>query len=204
MGSTPVTTPDSVSVLSLVRPPLVMLVVKPVSVKIVLPSDSDKTLPGSLPIFGIWLALVMATAVVDVAAFSIVPFKANEEAIGGTTLLSVVLNTSSVPPTTSPPAANSSPAVARFRGLRSRKGFGSDVGEPVAGVSPTHPRTMPHPALSAAHSRGSRLGSVELPPPSPHRGADALGRSCDWRAASVRQHFNEGRAARTPRGLTCP
>ena len=60
MGSTPVTVPDSVSVLSLVRPPLVMLVVKPVSVKIVLPSDSDKSLlvlvvvePVSVPpIFG--------------------------------------------------------------------------------------------------------------------------------------------------------
>jgi hypothetical protein len=138
MGSTPVTTPDSVSVLSLVRPPLVMLVVKPVSVKIVLPSDSDKSLlvlvvvePVSVPpTFGFWLALVMATAVVDVAAFSIGPFKADEEAIGGTTLLSVVLNTSSVPPTTSPPVADSSPAVARFRWLRSRKGFGSDVGEP--------------------------------------------------------------------------
>src|SRR6476660_2476761 len=74
----------------------------------------------------------MATAVVDVAAFSIVPFKADEEAIGGTTLLSVVLNTSSVPPTTSPPAADSSllPAVARFRGLRSRKGFGRDMKRP--------------------------------------------------------------------------
>jgi len=121
MGSTPVTTPDNVSVLSLVRPPLVMLVVKPVSVKIVLPSDSDKSLLVSAvvePVSVLWLALVMAaTAVVDVAAFSAVPFKADEEAIGGTTLLSVVLNTSSVPPTTSPPAAGSSllPAVAGFR-----------------------------------------------------------------------------------------
>src|SRR5262249_27667198 len=110
---------------------------KPVSVKIVLPSDSDKSLlvlvvvePVSVPpTFGFWLALVMATAVVDVAAFSIVPFKADEEAIGGTTLLSVVLKTSSVPPTTLSPAADSSllPVVAGFRGLRSRKGFGRDM-----------------------------------------------------------------------------
>src|SRR5262245_41269685 len=108
-----------------------MLVVKPVSVKIVLPSDSDKPLlvlvePVSVPpIFRIWLALVMAaTAVVDVAAFSIVPFKANEEAIGGTI--------SSVPLKTSSPAADPSllPTVAGFRYLRSRKGFGSDMGEP--------------------------------------------------------------------------
>src|SRR5262245_59025770 len=70
-----------------------MVVVKPVSVKIVLLSDRAKPLlvlvviePVSVAaIFGIWLALVMATALVDVAAFSIVTSEANEETIGGTT-----------------------------------------------------------------------------------------------------------------------
>src|SRR5262249_42223180 len=103
------TGPDGPGVLSLVRPPLVMVVVKPVSVKIALLSDRANPLPvlvviepvSVAAIFGIWLALVMATAVVDVAAFSIVTSEANEETIGGTTSLSIVPNTSSVPPTTS-------------------------------------------------------------------------------------------------------
>ena len=42
--------PDSVSVLSLVRPPLVMVVVKPVSVKIVLLSDRAKPLLVGKPL----------------------------------------------------------------------------------------------------------------------------------------------------------
>src|SRR5262245_8903994 len=94
-----------------------MVVVKPVSVKIVLLSDRAVMVcnviePVSVAaIFGIWLALVMPTAVVDVAAFSIVTPEANEETIGGTTSLSIVLNTSNVPPTTSLAAADSSLGV---------------------------------------------------------------------------------------------
>src|SRR5262245_19864774 len=92
-----------------------MVVVKPLSVKIVLLSDRAKPLlvlvviePVSVAaLFGIWLALVVPTAVVDVAAFSIVTSEANEEVIGGTTSLSIVPNTSSVSPTTSSPAEDS-------------------------------------------------------------------------------------------------
>ena len=59
--------PDSVSVLPLVRPPLVMVVVEPASVKMALLSERARPPlvmvviePVSVPpIFGIWLALAV-------------------------------------------------------------------------------------------------------------------------------------------------
>src|SRR6516225_5683667 len=88
-----------------VRPPLV-IVVKPVSV----PS-----------VFSVWSALVVAVPVADDAALSILRFEANEEAIGGTTSLSIARNTSGLSSTTSSPAALAIPVadVAALSILRS-------------------------------------------------------------------------------------
>ena len=108
------TVPVSVSVLSLVWPPLVMVVVEPVSVKIVLLSDSagpplvmvvieSVSVP---PIFSIWSALVTATAVADVVTSPILRSEANEDATGRTAALSIVPNTSSVPPAEVAPTLN--------------------------------------------------------------------------------------------------
>ena len=112
--------------LSLVRPPLVMVVVKPVSVKIVLLSDRAVMVcsviePVSVAaIFGIWLALVMATAVVDVAAFSIVTSEANEETIGGTTAAAAAAFTVPVIANGSADRSSRGSRVSRTKVLRSQ------------------------------------------------------------------------------------